>query len=120
MKKVILLIEDNLAIRESAAELMTLDGYVVLEAESGEAGLAMIAVKRPDLIICDILMPGMDGYEVYDRVRRDHNDIPFVFATAKAEKRDRQKAMDMGVKDYLIKPFNEEELLECIKVCLGR
>lgn len=119
MRKVILLIEDNFAIRESIAELMMLDGYDVLEAESGEAGLAMIGIQKPDLIICDILMTGMDGYEVYDRIRRDHHDIPFVFASAKAERRDRQKAMDMGVQHYLTKPFNEEELMQCIKACLG-
>ncbi|MGN6180966.1 MAG: response regulator transcription factor [Mucilaginibacter sp.] len=118
MKKVILLIEDNQAIRESAAELLMLDGYDVLQADSGELALPMIEADKPDLIICDIVMSGIDGYEVYSYLRRTHNNIPFIFSTAKSEKRDRQKAIDMGVRYYLTKPFDEMELLQCIERCL--
>lgn len=119
MKKMILLIEDNQAIRESAAELLVLDGYEVLEATSGELALPMIEAKKPDLIICDIVMSGMDGYDVYAYLKSIHNNIPFIFSTAKSEKRDRQKAVDMGVKYWLTKPFDEAELLQCIVNCLS-
>jgi|SRR3569833_21660 len=120
MRKVILLIEDNQVIRESAAELLALDGYDVIEAASGESALPMIQTQNPDLIICDIVMSGMDGYDVYKYLKSIHNTVPFIFSTAKAEKRDREKAMDMGVKYYLAKPFDEEELLRCIEDCLSK
>jgi len=119
MKKMILLIEDNQAIRESAAELLLLDGYDVLQADSGESGLRMIEVQNPDLIICDIVMSGMDGYEVYAHLKSTHNSVPFIFSTAKAEKQDRQKAKEMGIEYYLTKPFDENELLHCIEDCLS-
>jgi len=119
MKKLILLIEDNQAIRESAAELLSLDGYDVLEAASGESALQMIQTQNPDLIICDIVMSGMDGYDVYAYLKKTNNAVPFIFSTAKAEKRDRQKAMDMGVIHYLAKPFDENELISCIEECLS-
>jgi CheY-like chemotaxis protein len=119
MKKMILLIEDNQAIRESAAELLALDGYEVMEAMSGELALPIIEAQKPDLIICDIVMSGMDGYDVYSYLKSTHNNIPFIFSTARSEKRDRQKAMDMGVRYYLTKPFDEAELLQCIENCLS-
>lgn len=119
MKKVILLIEDNQAIRESTAELLVLDGFDVLEASSGELALPMIEAQNPDLIICDIIMSGMDGYDVYSYLRNTRNNIPFIFSTAKSEKRDKQKAKDMGINYYLTKPFDENELLQCIEDCLS-
>jgi len=119
MKKVILLIEDNTAIRESAAELLCMDGFEVLEAVSGETALPIIESQPPDLIICDIVMCGMDGYDVYKYLKRRRKNIPFIFSTAKSEKSDRQKAHDLGVTHYLIKPFEETELLQCIENCLA-
>lgn len=119
MKKRILLIEDNEAIRESAAELLSLYGYEVLEATSGEMALPIIETQKPDLVICDIVMSGMDGYDVYSYLQRTHNNVPFIFSTAKSEKRDKQKAADMGVRYYLTKPFDEAELLQCIESCLS-
>jgi len=119
MKKLILLVEDNTVIRESAAELLRLDGYEVLEAASGELALPIIESERLDLVLCDIVMSGMDGYEVYNYLKRRHKHIPFIFSTAKAERRDREKAADMGVQHYLTKPFDETELLRCIEDCLN-
>jgi len=121
MKKVILLIEDNQDIRESAAELLRIDGYEVIEATSGEEALIIIASQLPDLVICDIVMGGIDGYEVARRVKADEQTrtLPFIFSTAKSEKRDRQKALDIGVRYYLTKPFDEDELIRCIEQCLA-
>lgn len=118
MKKVILLIEDNLLIRESTAELLRLDDYEVLEAASGESALEVLETLHPDLIICDIVMYSMDGYQVYEHLRQNRERIPFIFSSAKAEKQDRQKAKDLGVKHYLTKPYDEDELLQCISESL--
>lgn len=120
MNKVILLIEDNADILESAAELLTLDGYEVMQAYSGEQALKIIETQAPDLIICDIVMAGMDGYEVARFIKNtaQTQNIPFIFSTAKSEKQDRQKATDLGINFYLTKPFNEEELIDCIEKCL--
>jgi len=118
MKRVILLIEDNAVILESTAELLTLDGYEVLTAASGEKALPIIDNQNPDLILCDIVMSGIDGYEVYAYLRRTGRRIPFIFATAKSEMKDIRRAIALGVNYYLVKPFDEEELLQCIKACL--
>lgn len=118
MKRTILFIEDNQDIRESAGELLTLEGYEVIEAASGAAALSFIENQQPDVIVCDIVMDGMDGYEVYDRVNKKYVGIPFVFTTAKSEQKDRQKALDMGVRFYVTKPYEDTELLGCIKACL--
>ncbi|MGN6180971.1 MAG: response regulator [Mucilaginibacter sp.] len=118
MKERILIVEDNSSIRESLAELLSLNGYDIAVADSGENGITIINAYKPDLIICDILMNGMDGYEFYSKVQQNFNNIPFIFSTAKSEKRDILKAAEMGVCNYLTKPFDEDELLKCIVKCL--
>jgi CheY-like chemotaxis protein len=120
MKKVILYIEDNPDIRDNAEELLLLNGFDVICADSGENALGLVQENLLDLIICDIIMAGMDGYEVYEKLRADARTaaIPFIFSTAKHEKADIAKAKQMGIMQYLIKPFDENDLLICIKNCL--
>lgn len=115
MKK-ILLIEDNKDIRENTAEILTLANYDVLEAENGKVGVHMALEQKPDLIICDIMMPELDGYGVLHILYKNPESaqIPFIFLTAKTEKTDIRKGMEMGADDYLTKPFSDTELLNAI------
>lgn len=117
-KKTILIIEDNLEIRESTAEILELTGsYDILTAENGRIGVDMAVNHVPDLILCDIMMPELDGYGVlYTLHKFDATaSIPFIFLTAKSERTDFRKAMEMGADDYLIKPFDEIELFNAIE-----
>src|SRR5690606_34936944 len=102
MKK-ILLIEDNQNVRETTADILTLAGYEVITAESGKAGVQEALSALPDLIICDIMMPGLDGYGVLHILskRAETAGIPFIFLTAKSEKADVRKGMNLGADDYL-------------------
>lgn len=115
MKK-ILLIEDNEAVRENTAELMTLANYEVRTAENGKIGVEKAKGFLPDLVICDIMMPQMDGYEVLRTLSKDSgtSSIPFIFLTAKTDRADMRMGMNLGADDYLTKPFEEFELLEAI------
>ena len=117
--KSILLIEDNKDIRESTAEILLLEGYLVYPVSCGKDALALQKILIPDFILCDIEMPGMDGYSVYQSFRQNPatNQIPFIFMTAKSEKSDREKATANGVLHYLIKPFDDTELLKCLQSC---
>ncbi|NQX98191.1 MAG: response regulator [Flavobacteriales bacterium] len=117
MSKTILLIEDNFEMRENTAEIMELANYTVITAENGKEGVSMAKENLPDLIICDIMMPEMDGYGVLYILSKDPNTcaIPFVFLTAKAEKSERRKGMNLGADDYVTKPFEEMELLTVIE-----
>lgn len=115
MKK-ILLIEDNEAVRENTAELITLANYEVRTAENGKIGVEKAKEFLPDLVICDIMMPQMDGYEVLRTFSKDSStsSIPFIFLTAKTDRADMRMGMNLGADDYLTKPFEEVELLEAI------
>lgn len=118
MPKTILIIEDNFEIREGTAEILSLTGeYEVLTAEHGREGVDMALRHRPDLILCDIMMPELDGYGVLYMLSKNEStaDIPFIFLTAKSEKADIRKAMEMGADDYLTKPFDDIELLNAIE-----
>lgn len=120
MKTYILLIEDNQDIRESMAEILDLEGYEVITADCGQAGLNLAGKHIPDLIICDIVMSDLDGYSVYKALQKhsETRHIPVIFSTAKSEKSDRNKASSLGVEDYLIKPFNDIDLIKCVRKCL--
>ena len=113
----ILLIEDNPEIRENTAEILELANYNVITAENGKAGIEKAHADRPDLIICDIMMPVLDGYGVLHMLNKSEelSDIPFIFLTAKAERPDYRKGMEMGADDYVTKPFTEVELLNTIE-----
>jgi len=116
MKK-ILIIEDNLDIRENIAEILELAQYEVETAEDGKKGVKKAFSFTPDLILCDIMMPELDGYGVKEILEENKitASIPFIFLTAKAEKEDFRKGMNLGADDYLIKPFEELDLLQTIK-----
>jgi len=118
----ILIIEDNEDIREDLAELLTLDGFKVITADGGAEAIQMAEIYVPDLVICDIMMPGMDGYEVMAAFRKNEKSrgIPFIFSSSKSEKKDEQKAKAFGVAYYLVKPFDEAEVLRCIHDCLQK
>jgi CheY-like chemotaxis protein len=120
MEKLILLIEDSTDLRENLAELLAFDGYKVITANNGLQGLNIAAKLLPDLIVCDILMPGLDGYEVFSALAKNPktSGIPFIFATAKSENADKQKARELGATNYIVKPFTEAELLDCIEKSL--
>lgn len=116
-KTTVLIIEDNDDIREGTAEILELTGYRVLTASEGKTGVDMALKHTPDLILCDIMMPELDGYGVLYMLGKHEEtaNIPFVFLTAKAERADLRKAMEMGADDYLTKPFDDMELLNAIE-----
>lgn len=115
--KTILLIEDNEDIRENMGEILELAGYKILAAENGKVGVALAIEHKPDLIVCDIMMPVLDGYGVIHMLQKneDTQKIPFIFLTAKAERAEIRKGMELGADDYITKPFNGTELLNAIE-----
>ncbi|MCP4439548.1 MAG: response regulator [Aureispira sp.] len=121
MKK-ILIIEDNPEVRENTAEILELSGYNVETAENGRIGAHKAVEFLPDLIICDIMMPELDGYGVLKILSKNTqtNTIPFIFLTAKADKTDFRKGMNMGADDYITKPFDDVELLNAIETRLKK
>ena len=116
MKKV-LLIEDNTDIRENTAEILELANYNVYSAENGKIGVEIALKEKPDLIICDIMMPVLDGYGVLHILHKneDLQNTPFIFLSAKTEKPDVRKGMSLGADDYITKPFDETELLNAVE-----
>lgn len=118
----ILLIEDNPEIRENTAEILELANYNVLQAENGRVGVDLARKEQPDLIICDIMMPQLDGYGVLHLLSKEPAtaSIPFIFLTAKTEKEDFRKGMNLGADDYLTKPFDDVELLDAIEMRLKK
>ena len=115
MKK-ILLIEDNDDIRNNTAEILELSNYKVIVAENGKIGVEKAMEHTPDLIICDIMMPVLDGYGVLHAVHKNEaiKNTPFIFLTAKTERGDFRKGMELGADDYITKPFNGTELLNAV------
>ncbi|MEO7216518.1 response regulator [Mucilaginibacter sp.] len=122
MDKRILIIEDNNDLRESTAEILQLSGYEVLQAANGKEGVELAGKHLPDLILCDIMMPELDGYGVLYLLDKNPEtlSIPFIFLTAKAERLDFRKGMAMGADDYLTKPFDDLELLHAIETRLKK
>ena len=116
MKKV-LLIEDDLILRENTAELLEFSDYEVITASNGKIGLDMATNHLPDIIVCDIMMPELDGYGVLEALAKNNDTkyIPFIFLSAKTERQDVRKGMDLGADDYISKPFQEDELVSAIE-----
>lgn len=116
-QKTILIIEDHDDIRESTAEILELAGYTVFTAPEGKTGVEMALEHLPDLVLCDIMMPVMDGYGVLYLLGKNAKtaSIPLIFITAKAERADLRKGMEMGADDYITKPFDDMELLNAIE-----
>jgi len=121
MKK-ILVIDDNADIRENTAEILMLAGYQSITAENGKNGVELALKEHPDLIVCDIMMPELDGYGVLHLLKKnpETEKIPFLFLTAKAERGDFRKGMEMGADDYITKPFDDLELLKAIEIRLRK
>jgi len=118
----ILLIEDNPEVRENTAEILELARYQVVTAENGKTGVEAAMTEKPDLIICDIMMPVLDGYGVLHMLSKnqDTSAIPFIFLTAKSERSDYRKGMELGADDYITKPFDETQLLNAIEIRLKK
>lgn len=115
--KTILIIEDNKDVRENTAEILEMASYKVLQAENGKMGVELAQNAKPDLIICDIMMPVLDGYGVIHLLNKNPEtaSIPFIFLTAKSERSDMRKGMEMGADDYISKPFDDIELLNAVE-----
>jgi CheY-like chemotaxis protein len=122
MSKKILLIEDDSIVRENTTEILELANYNVKSAENGKIGVALANSFMPDLIVCDILLPELDGYGVLQIISKSPKleHIPFIFLTAKTDHRDIRKGMELGADDYINKPFEESELLRAIDSRLKR
>lgn len=115
--KTILLIEDNLEMRENTTEILELDNYKVIAAKNGKEGVDLAKTNKVDLIICDIMMPQLDGYGVLHLLSKNPEtaSIPFIFLTAKSERMDFRKGMEMGADDYITKPFDDIELINAVE-----
>ncbi len=121
MKKV-LFIEDDTTVRENTAELLELANYEVITAANGKIGVDKARKYFPDIIVCDIMMPELDGYGVIKTLSKTKTTqhIPFIFLSAKTERRDIRKGMELGADDYLTKPFEEHELINAIESRLAK
>ena len=122
MSKKILIIEDHDEIRANVVEILEMAQYTVIEAENGKIGMEMALKHIPDIILCDIMMPELDGYGVLYMLNKHTQTagIPFIFLTAKAEHTDLRKGMELGADDYLVKPFDDMELLNAIDIRLRK
>lgn len=118
----ILIIDDHAEIRENIAEILQLAGYATILAENGRKGIDLAVRQKPSLIICDIMMPELDGYGVLHLLRKNPvtEYIPFIFLTAKIERNDFRKGMEMGADDFITKPFDDIELLNAIETRLKK
>src|SRR5881398_3372178 len=122
MQKTILVIDDNNDIRENTAEILELAGYKTFTAENGKRGVELAVKEKPSVIVCDIMMPELDGYGVLHLLRKnaDTHNIPFIFLTAKTERGDFRKGMEVGADDYITKPFEDIELLNAVEIRLKK
>jgi DNA-binding LytR/AlgR family response regulator len=121
MKKV-LIIEDEKQLLQNIAKLLKYENFAVETASSGKEGITLALQSKPDLIICDIMMPGMDGYEVIKELAKNYSTstIPFIFLTAKVDRSDLRKGMELGADDYITKPFNSDDLIKAVKTRINK
>jgi len=121
MKK-ILVIEDEPDLRDSILDILDAEGFYAVGAENGKEGVRVAGEFQPNLILCDVMMPELDGYGVLNNLRDNPKTatIPFLFLTAKADKTDFRQGMEAGADDYLTKPFTHDELLQAIATRLGK
>jgi DNA-binding NarL/FixJ family response regulator len=120
--KTVLIIEDELHMRQNISKLLKLEGYHVLEAANGQAGLEVARASNPDIILCDVSMPGMDGFTTLSLIRSAPalDTVPFIFLTARGDAKDVRTGMNLGADDYLPKPFTTTDLLNAIEARLNR
>lgn len=122
MSTTILVIEDEAAIRGNLREMLEAEGYAVREAVDGDDGIRQAFREPPDLVICDVMMPGRDGWAVLSelREREETLEVPFLFLTARADRESHRKGMELGAEDYLTKPFTRSEVLAAVEARLRR
>ncbi len=118
----ILVVEDEKPLRENIITTLKYEGFEIIEAENGLIGLQLAYEQMPDLIVSDVMMPELSGYELLDELRQDLTTatIPFIFLTAKSETEDRRKGMTLGADDYLAKPFSQMDLLAAVRTQLEK
>jgi len=114
--RTILIIEDDKFLLENMTQMLDMEGFRTLLCSNGKEGLTLAKKEKPDLILCDIMMPKMDGYQVLKILSRQAEtmDIPFIFITAKATRYDLRHGMELGADDYITKPFTQKELIKAI------
>lgn len=118
--KTILVIEDNEHIRENACDMLELEGYKAIAAPNGKVGITLAKHSSPDIILCDIMMPEADGYEVLTALKNDGatTHIPFIFLTASVQRNEIEAGLRMGAKGYITKPFEAQDFFDTIARCL--
>lgn len=118
--KTILIVEDNEIMLQNTAEILELSNYEVLLAKNGQIGLEVAKDKHPDLIISDVMMPEMDGFELLKRIRKSRgmHNLPFIFMTSRAERYEINSGFEEGANEYLTKPFDGADLLRVVEKCL--
>ena len=115
--KTIVVIEDEQALLKNVVRILKAEGYNSVGAENGKAGVELVRSELPDLVVCDIMMPEMDGYQVLEALQDTPQTalIPFIFLTAKTERSDMRQGIELGADDYLTKPFETDELIGAIE-----
>lgn len=119
-KPLILIVDDEVGVRELLTDALSLGGYDTLEAKDGMSALTLIRKQKPDLLIIDINMPIMDGFELLERVRESKNQVPAIMLTARKDRADVSRGLRLGADDYVTKPFGLEELLLRVQAVLRR
>jgi len=120
-KATILIVEDETALLNNIASILELSGYVCIKTSSGSEALAVLSNNNPDIIICDVMMAPMDGFQLIALIRENKQtiNIPVIFLTARADLKDKNKGLELGAKAYLTKPFNVTELIQMIQFVLS-
>lgn len=118
----ILIIEDQFEIRENIIELLEIYGFKTINSVNGRDGIKTASEQLPDIILCDLMMPGMDGYEVIKELKNIPTtaNIPFIFLTARTEKKEIAQGFLLGASGYICKPFDEKELIDAINMHLAK
>lgn len=121
MPKKIMVVDDEPYIARVIKFKLEQEGYTVISANDGQSGLQKIKEEKPDLVLLDVMMPGLSGYEVCQKIKEDAElaGIPVVILTAKGQERDREQGLTMGASDYITKPFSPNRLLELVKSMIG-
>jgi DNA-binding response OmpR family regulator len=116
----VLVVDDDPQVVRLLRVNLELEGYDVVSASDGNEALEAVAAEDPDLVVCDVMMPGMDGIEVVRRLRADNQKVPVVMLSAKAMRSDMKVGLDAGADEYVTKPFDPAELIEVVDRLLGR